>query len=318
MSTERKGVEFFVGLFLFIGLGVVAALVVTFGRAGQALETYYPVRVRFPNASGLVKGSDVLLSGARIGVTNKAPALIGDHYEVEVELSIRETVRIPRMASFQIRSNGMLGDSYVDVVVPPDFDPKDFAQPGELITGKRTGGLDELTSKGSQMMDTLNTEILRKLSIELDEIHTATKSINDELLNKRNLGNLEETLANLKIATADFSKATKDLDLVVTKTQEAVDSAKGTLKTVDGAAGELRLGIGDFRKVADSARTLLNKANSGEGTLGLLMADKQTAENLRALVANMRRSGVLFYKDRPLSTTEPAAEATPAPRPKHR
>lgn len=318
MSTERKGVEFFVGLFLFVGFGVVAALVVTFGRAGQALETYYPIRVRFPNASGLVKGSDVLLSGARIGVTNKAPALIGEKYEVEVELSIRESVRIPRMATFQIRSNGMLGDSYVDVVVPPDFDPKDFAEPGELITGKRTGGLDELTSKGSQMMDTLNTEILRKLSVELDEIHTATKSINEELLNKKNLGNLEETLANLKTATADFSKATKDLDLVVTKTQEAVDSAKGTLKTVDGAAGDLRLGIGDFRKVADSARTLLNKANSGEGTLGLLMADKQTAENLRALVANMRRSGVLFYKDRPLSTTEPATSATPTPRPKRR
>lgn len=314
MSTERKGVEFFVGLFLFIGFGVVAALVVTFGRAGQALETYYPVRVRFPNASGLVKGSDVLLSGARIGVASKAPALVGDKYEVEVELNIRESVHVPRMATFQIRSNGMLGDSYIDVVVPPNFDPTDFAQPGELIAGQRTGGLDELTSKGSQMMDTLNTEILRKLSAELDEIHVATKSINEELLNKKNLGNLEDTLANLKSATQDFSKASKDLDLVVMKTQEAVDSAKSTLKTVDGAAGDLRLGIGDFRKVADSASKLLGKANAGEGALGLLLADKQTAENLRALVANMRRSGVLFYKDRPLSSTEAAPPATPAPK----
>ena len=318
MSTERKGVEFFVGLFLFLGFGVIAALVVTFGRAGQALEKYYPIRVRFPNASGLVKGSDVLLSGARIGVTNKAPTLTGEIYEVEVELSIRESVRIPRMATFQIRSNGMLGDSYVDVFVPPNFDPKDFAQPGELITGKRTGGLDELTSKGSQMMDTLNKEILIKLDAELIEIRAATKSINEELLNKKNLGNLQDTLANLKVATDQFSKATKDLDLVVLKTQEAVDSAKSTLKTVDGAAGDLRLGIGDFRKVADSANKLLGKANSGEGTLGLLMADKQTAENLRALIANMRRSGVLFYKDRPLSTTESAPPATPTPRPKRR
>jgi ABC-type transporter Mla subunit MlaD len=316
MSTERRGVEFFVGMFLLIGFGVVAALVVTFGRAGQGLETMYPIRVRFPNASGLVKGSDVLLSGARIGVTTKAPALTGENYEVEVELSIRETVHIPRKATFQIRSNGMLGDSYVDVVVPADFDPKDMAQPGELITGKRTGGLDDLTNKGSQMMDTLNTDILRKLSEELDGIKTATGRINEELLNRKNLGNLEDTLANLKSATADFSKASKDLDLMVLKTHEAVDSAKLTLKTVDGAAGDLRLGIGDFRKVADSARTLLNKANSGEGTLGLLMADKQTAENLKALITNMRRSGVLFYKDRPTSAAE--ATPSPSPHPKHR
>jgi len=325
MSTERKGVEFLVGLFLLVGFIVVAGLVVTFGRAGQALEKYYPIRIRFPNASGLVKGSDVLLSGARIGVTTRAPALAGENYEVEVELSIRETVHIPRKASFQIRSNGMLGDSYVDVVVPRDFDANDFAQPGELIAGQRTGGLDELTSKGSQMMDTLNTEILRKLSAELDEIHTATKSINAELLSKTNLGNLQGTLSNLKVATDQFTKATKDLDLVVLKTQETVESAKGALKTVDGAAGELKLGIGDFRKVADSAKTLLNKANSGDGTLGVLMADKQTAENLRALIANMRRSGVLFYKDRPATSADsvpgptpviPTATATPTPRPK--
>jgi ABC-type transporter Mla subunit MlaD len=316
MSTERKGVEFFVGLFLLVGFGVIATLVVTFGRAGQAFEKYYPIRVRFPNASGLVKGSDVLLSGARIGVTNQAPTLTGENYEVEVELNIRESVHIPRVATFQIRSNGMLGDSYIDVVVPPKFDPKDFAQPGELITGQRTGGLDELTSKGSQMIDTLNRDILRKLSEELDEIRQATASINHELLNKKNLSNLEETLANLKSATADFSKASKDLDMVVTKSQEAVDSAKLTLKTVDGAASDLRLGIGDFRKVADSAHSLLNKANSGQGALGLLLADKETADNLKAFATNLRRSGVLFYKDRPA----PVAEATPAPapRPKHR
>ncbi len=303
MSTERKGVEFFVGLFLLIGFGVVAALVVTFGRAGQGLESSYPIRVRFPNASGLAKGADVLLSGARIGITNQAPMLTGDNYGVEVEMSIRESVKIPRKASFQIRTNGMLGDSYVDVVVPRDFDANDFAQPGELIAGQRTGGLDDLTTKGSQMMDTLNTEILRKLSGELDEIRAATRSINQEVLNKRNMQSLEATLNNLKTATDEFSKASKNLDLVV-------DCAKGTLKTVDGAAGDLRQVFGEYRKVGDAARTLLNKANAGDGALGMLLSDKQTAENLKALISNMRRSGVVFYKDRPL----PAPEATPKPK----
>ena len=239
---ERKGVEFFVGLFLAVGFGVVATLAVIFGRAGRGLEKLYPIRVRFPNASGLIKGSEVLLSGARIGTVSKAPTLAGEHYQVEVELGIREAVQIPRASAFQIRSNGMLGDSYVDVVVPSGSDANDFAQPGELITGQRTGGLDDLTTKGSQMIDTLNTDILRKLSGELDEIKTATASINEQLLNKKNLSNLEDTLANLKVSTEEFSKASKDLDLALLKTQETVDSAKETLKTVNGAAGDLRLG----------------------------------------------------------------------------
>jgi phospholipid/cholesterol/gamma-HCH transport system substrate-binding protein len=316
MSTERKGVEFFVGLFLLAGFAVVAGLVVTFGRAGQGLEKSYPIRVRFPNASGLVNGSDVLLSGARIGIVSKAPALVGESYVVEVELKIRETVRVPRDSAFQIRSNGMLGDAYVDVTVPPTYDPNDFAQPGELVNGKRTGGLDDLTTKGGQMIDTLNRETLTKLNAELDEIKTATKSINDQLLSKRNLDNLDATLTNLKATTDEFAKASRDLDLAFTKTQETVDAAKETLKTVNGAAGELRLTIGDFRKVAGSANTLVTKATTGDGTLGMLISDKQTAENLRSLIANLKRSGVVFYKDRPLATGESAA--TPAPAAKRR
>jgi ABC-type transporter Mla subunit MlaD len=312
MSTERKGVEFFVGLFLLIGFGVVATLVITFGRVGQGMQKYYQIRVRFPNASGLVKGSEVLLSGARIGIVSHAPALTGQRYEVEAELSLRAAVQVPRQAVFQIRSNGMLGDSYVDVMPPADFSPSDFAQPGELIVGKRTGGLDELTSKGSEVMDTLNSDVLKKVSSALDEIGAATKSLNEKLLSEANLRNLEETFANLRKTSADFSKTAQDLDLMVGRTQEVVDSAKGTMKTIDGAAGDLRLAIGDFRKISDSARGLLNKASGGEGALGTLISDRQTAEDLKALIANLRRSGVLFYKNRPATATEtPPAPATP-------
>jgi phospholipid/cholesterol/gamma-HCH transport system substrate-binding protein len=314
MSNERKGVEFLVGLFLLIGFGVIAAMIVTFGRLGQGMEDRYPLRVRFPNASGLVKGSNVLLSGAQIGVVSHAPRLTGENYEVEVGLLLREAVKVPRTSAFQIRSSGMLGDSYVDVLPPKEFSPADFAQPDELITGLRTGGFDELTSKGSQVMDTLNTDVLKKVSEALDEIKVTTANLNEKLLSEKNLKNVEETFANLKTTTENFSKTARDLDLVVNQTQEVVDSAKGTMKTIDGAAGDLRLALGDFRKASDSARNLLNKATSGDGALGTLISDKQTAEDLKALISNMRRSGVLWYKNRPGGASEVAPAAKPTPK----
>jgi len=314
MSNERKGTEFFVGLFLLIGFGVIAAMIVTFGRLGQGLEDRYPIRVRFPNASGLVKGSNVLLSGASIGVVSHAPQLTGENYEVEVGLLLRETVKVPRTSAFQIRSSGMLGDSYVDVVPPKEYSPADFAQPDELITGLRTGGFDELTSKGSQVMDTLNTDVLKKVSEALEEIKVTTANLNDKLLSEKNLKNVEETFVNLRKTTEDFSKTAHDLDLMVNRTQEVVDSAKGTMKTIDGAAGDLRLALGDFRKASDSARNLLNKAATGDGALGTLISDKQTAEDLKALIANMRRSGVLWYKNRPIGAPDAAPAPTPIPK----
>jgi phospholipid/cholesterol/gamma-HCH transport system substrate-binding protein len=316
MSNERKGTEFFVGLFLLIGFGVIAAMIVTFGRLGRGMEDRYPLRVRFPNASGLVKGSNVLLSGAQIGIVSHAPSLTGENYEVEVGLLVRQTVKIPRTSTFQIRSSGMLGDSYVDVVPPTEYSQGDFAEPNELIAGRRTGGLDELTTKGSEMMDTLNRDVLTKVSATLDEIKNATANLNDKLLSEKNLKNVEDTFANLKRTTEDFSKTARDLDHMVNRTQEVVDSANVTMKTIDGAASELKLTLGDVRKTSDSARSLLNKASNGDGAIGALISDKQTAEDLKALIANLRRSGVLWYKNRPISEPEPAP--TPAPPRKRR
>ena len=318
MSTERKGVELFVGLFLLIGFGVIATMVVLFGRVGQGFQKLYPITVEFPNASGLVKGCDVLLSGAKVGTVTEAPRLTGHAYAVAAPMRIIEGVRIPHKSTFLIRTSGMLGEAYVDVVPPAAFDPEDFVQPGETIVGSRAGGLDELTAKGGRMMDTVNDEVLRKINMELDEIQIATRSINARLLSEKNLKNIEDTFANLKKTTEEFSQTSKNLDAVVAKTSAAVDDAKAMLKTVDGAAGDIKLAIGDFRKLTDSANGLVKKATTGDGTLGTLISDRQTAENLKALIINMRRSGVLFYKDRPLSGTEASTPPPAAVRPRSR
>ena len=305
MSTERKGAEFFVGLFLIIGLGMIAAMALIFGRASQGMQKSYSIIVEFPNASGLIKGCDVLISGARVGSVAEAPRLINEQYAVAVPLDINQDVKIPRTSRFQIRTNGMLGDAYVDIVPPATYTQEDYARPGETIEGKKLGGFEELTAKGGVLIDRLNTEVLTKLNGSLDEFRKAATNLNERFLTETNKKNLEDTFS-------EFSKTAKDLDSVMKKAQEALDSAAGTMKTADASAAELKLAIGDLRKMADtatktvdSAKILINKASAGEGALGVLMSDRQVAADLRALIANLRRSGVLFYKDRALPVATP-------------
>jgi hypothetical protein len=57
----------------------------------------------------------------------------------------------------------------------------------------------------------------------------------------------------------------------------------------------------------DTGNRVLKKAERGEGALGLLLTDKETADNLKSFATNLRRSGPVFYKDR---------AATPAPGPR--
>ena len=317
MSTERKGLEIYVGLFLFIGLATIAVMVIVFGRVGEGFTKTYPIVVEFPNASGLVKDSDVLLAGARIGKVATQPKLIGSLYAVEVTLKIREEVQIPRTAQFLVGSSGLLGDRYVDVIPPLKFGPDDMAKPGENIKGTRANGLDDLTQKGGVVMD--------QLSKELEEIQKITVQLHTGLLSEQNMKNLTDTFANLKTTSVTLNESMKKLDPIMNKADSAVDSAKGTMKTAEEAAAEFKKTVAEFQKVAanagktmdsakglvESGKTLIDKANRGQGALGMLLSDRETAENLRALIANMRRSGVVFYKDR---EPKPLAAPTPIPR----
>jgi ABC-type transporter Mla subunit MlaD len=75
MATTERRTEFVVGLFLFIGLILLGALIVQFGRFGDRVRGHYPITVVFDDASGLIKGSEVRMGGARIGKVEEHPEL---------------------------------------------------------------------------------------------------------------------------------------------------------------------------------------------------------------------------------------------------
>ena len=111
-SQTEKTLELKVGAFVVVGLAVLAALVVQFGRVGEGFKTYYGLTVRFPDASGLLKGSDVLLAGAKIGRVSGGPRLVRSGQGVEVPLRIFEYVRVPAGSKFTVGSSGLLGDRF--------------------------------------------------------------------------------------------------------------------------------------------------------------------------------------------------------------
>ena len=119
MNRHERGLEFKVGIFVFVGLAMLGALLVQFGRLGEGFKTYYTVTVRFSDASGLLKGTDVLLAGARIGKVAGGPKLLREGDGVAVPLKIYDYIKIPKEAKFTVGSSGLLGDRFVNVAIPP-------------------------------------------------------------------------------------------------------------------------------------------------------------------------------------------------------
>ena len=311
--NRERALELKAGVFVLLGLIFIAMMAFKFGRLGQGLfQQYYAITVTFPSADGLIKNSDVQLAGARIGYVADKPAITSGGSGVTLPLKILSGVKIPRETTFEGGSSGLLGDKFVQIQPKADFDakafnsddPKEVLAPGETIEGSPpTGMLGKLQGpQGDALFD--------KLAAEVQKLSDVTDKVNNGILSAQNEQNITETFANLKGTTDRFNAVSKDLDGVVQDAKGTIDTAKTTLGTVDSAAVNVQSAIDTAKKTMEAAQSLLAKAQAGNGPVATLLNDRQMTENLRALVANLREHGILFYKNRPET---PAAAPTPGP-----
>jgi phospholipid/cholesterol/gamma-HCH transport system substrate-binding protein len=316
-SNRESALELKAGIFVLIGLVFIATMAFKFGRLGQGLfQHYYSITVTFPSADGLIKNSDVQLAGARVGYVAEKPVIAPGGAGVTLPLEILSSVKIPRDTTFEVGSSGLLGDKFVDIKPTATFDAKKFNpddtaqvfQPGEVVPGAAgTGLLGNLQSKGEAVFD--------QLKVEIEKLTEVTDKINTGILSEQNQRNITDTFTNLKGTSDHFNVASKDLDAVVQNAKEAVDSAKVTLGTVNSAATDVRGAIDAAQKTLQTARELLAKAQTGNGLIATLLNDPQISTNLKALVANLREHGILFYKNKAGTggTAAAAPDGTPAP-----
>ncbi len=294
MSERDRGLEFKVGLFVFVGLAVLGALAVQFGRLGEGFKTYYNLTVNFPDASGLLKGSDVLMSGAKIGLVSGGPRLNSDGEGVLVPLRIYGFVRIPVGSKFVVGSSGLLGDRFVSIWAPPREQIKDYLQHETTVAGTRETGMDDLTREGG--------ELVKDLRGTVANINSTVTRLNEQTLSQSNMDNLKASLEHLKETTTSLSESSQNINGVIEKAGTTMDSTRK-------AADELQLVISDARKTVQSAGDVFREAKNGKGLLGTLLNNETVARDLQALISNLRAHGVLFYRDSARQDAERAAQA---------
>ena len=108
MAESHRKTELWVGVFVFIGLALLGGLIVQFGRFGDRMRGKYQFVVVFDDASGLIKGSEIRMGGARIGKVAEHPEL-NPSVKVQVTMSVDDAIRIPENSMIQIAAAGRRG-----------------------------------------------------------------------------------------------------------------------------------------------------------------------------------------------------------------
>lgn len=95
----------------------VAALFLFFAYTGSgigAISGGYDVTARFDRADGVNVGTDVRLSGIKVGTVQKL-SLDPKTYNAVVTISMDNAIKLPDNSSARITSDGLLGNQYLSI-----------------------------------------------------------------------------------------------------------------------------------------------------------------------------------------------------------
>lgn len=110
----------------------IAFVVFAYRTTGGVLGGGYDISAKLARVDGISVGTDVRLSGIKIGTVSDMT--LNSNYLVTVHMSIRRDVDIPDNSSLAVTSSGLLGSSYVSI--SPGGDDTMLKDGGQIRTAQ--------------------------------------------------------------------------------------------------------------------------------------------------------------------------------------
>ncbi|MEE9252322.1 MAG: MlaD family protein [Thermodesulfobacteriota bacterium] len=309
--NENSSVKLRVGIFIVVSLVIFVVFLFVFGAHESIFSKRYEVETRFPNTAGLIEGAIVSLSGVKIGSVSgiRFPEEPGEDYiRVVMSVSKEGMKRIGPDAKATIRTEGLLGDKYIEIIkgklVPTPNRPEVMVIPSHTYPE-----FDELLGQSEELL-----ENIIGISEGLSEfLAVFRKEENIENINKT-IASLSKSLEEIENGdgilhfliyggTKDGAKPSDNMVSELSSLIRAVRSGNGLLHSLvydqglkddmtltfaqlggdDGIAVELKKTVKNLRKISE-------KLEGGEGTLGALLNDPELYDSLKGIMGEAERS----------------------------
>lgn len=325
MNPNRK-TEFLVGLFLLVGLVMVGAIILQFGRLKENFRATYTLKVTFPNAPGIKSGSPVFLGGSRVGKVRDTPVLKPDSSGVILELELYNDKLVPRDASFGIGTVGLMGDALIEIKIAEregpitDFYPFDYHN---IIEGTKSGGLAGLQETAesaalkvdSALVDVkealvdiksamkkvnegaLSDQVIGDFKESMERLKNTLTRVDEKVLGEENAANLKGAIDSIKDAADSFKRGASNFETSTGKLGPMIDKLDPALAKADTVMGKADEALTSIKKGADDFASVARTMRTGNGLLAALLNDPELKTEFSDLISNLKRRGVLFYRD---------------------
>jgi len=217
------------------------------------------------DAGGLVRNSAVKMAGIKVGIIDDIALENG---RAKVFIALDSGTPMSTGTKVELKADGILGDKHVELT-PPQGDLPDLPTGREVPTGNLKGGMDDVMSEVSRLAKNMNTLI--------DTLNSAARNQDSTTTIGRIVMNIEKITDDLKQVTGE----NKD------KVREIVEHVRNLTKNIDTYINEESLARVD--RSLKNIEEITSKVNRGEGTLGRLVNDEQTVEELNTAITNVNK-----------------------------
>jgi phospholipid/cholesterol/gamma-HCH transport system substrate-binding protein len=296
INNSKKAVT--VGIFIFIGLAIFIAGVLTLGGQKKTFEKKIPVRAIFNDVGGLLEGNNVWFSGVKVGTIKKIN-IIGNA-KVEVVMSVENKVHkfIKKDAKAKISSEGFIGNKIV-VIYGGSMQSAMIAENGVLSveSGINTDEIMATFQENNKNLLDITSDIKLITKRISDGEGTIGKLLTDETLMSNMQSaviGLNQASANARQLTADISNYTSRLQSEGSLTNDLITDTvifsrmQATVLQLQQAAATANEVTENIKAASINVKEVSNNLSNAKSPVGVLLNDQEAGKNLKTTLENLQ------------------------------
>lgn len=289
MRKSHTSLYIKVGLFVFISIIIFFLGVFIISGEKNFFEKKYVVDSYFNNTAGLLPGAYVRLSGVRIGTVTdiKFPDIEQKNIiDVSMEVSREGMERISPDSKATIRTEGLLGAKYIEIVSGKEPPPTKI--PDKIrIESYTPPELQEILGQSEELL----TNIIR-ISENLNEIVKVFG-------NEDNLKNINLTMKSMRHSSETLQGILSNIENregalhTLIYSDKFASDMKSSVSNINSATRQIAAKDGLISQLAETSSNLneiTKMLKGGEGTLGALLIDPTVYDSLKGLLGEAERS----------------------------
>jgi phospholipid/cholesterol/gamma-HCH transport system substrate-binding protein len=278
ISNEVK-----VGLLAIIAI-IILVLGFNFLKGQSVFNKPFVLYARFPDIGSLEKSNQVRIKGLSVGTVREFKPADREVNSIIVELQVDKDVLIPRN-SIALIDGSVLGSAYISI---QKGTTNTYLKSGDTITTRLDMSL--LSDLKAQVAPTLT-----RLNETFDSLKVTIGGLNS-IFDPNTKNNLRDLIANLTLTSAELAQllnvqsgamaqALNNVNAITGNLARNNDVINSSLRNVEVTTSRLANAniegvVSALQSTIGELKTTVSRFNTNDGTLGLLMNDRQLYDRL--------------------------------------